>query len=103
MEILPGKTLENSGKQNPEMGFKSPPSKRRPLKVHALKYLLRASMKRAIGLCRFLIRSRSAFPSFGLSGRNSSGILKESQILPNSTCVLLGEQSQEFLSCEFPP
>jgi hypothetical protein len=26
MEILPGKTLENSGKQNPKMGFKSPPS-----------------------------------------------------------------------------
>jgi hypothetical protein len=24
MEILPGKTLENSGKQNPKMGFKSP-------------------------------------------------------------------------------
>jgi hypothetical protein len=23
--ILPGKTLENSGKQNPKMGFKSPP------------------------------------------------------------------------------
>jgi hypothetical protein len=28
MEILPGKTLENSGKQNPKMGFKSPPSRR---------------------------------------------------------------------------
>ena len=29
MEILPGKTLENSGKQNPKMGFKSPPEQRR--------------------------------------------------------------------------
>ena len=26
MEIPQGKTLENSGKQNPKMGFKSPPS-----------------------------------------------------------------------------
>jgi hypothetical protein len=26
MEIPQGNTMENSGKQNPEMGFKSPPS-----------------------------------------------------------------------------
>ena len=42
----PGNTMENSGKQNPKMGFKSPPSRRRPPKGHALKYLLRASEPR---------------------------------------------------------
>jgi hypothetical protein len=26
MEISQGNTMENSGKQNPQMGFKSPPS-----------------------------------------------------------------------------
>ena len=35
--------MENSGKQNPKMGFKSPPEQRRPPKGHALKYFLRAS------------------------------------------------------------
>src|SRR5271166_2591612 len=42
MEIPQGNTLENSGKQNPKMGFKSPPEQRRPPKGHALKYFLRA-------------------------------------------------------------
>jgi hypothetical protein len=30
MEIPHGNTMENSGKQNPKMGFKSPPEQRRP-------------------------------------------------------------------------
>ena len=30
MEIPEGNTLENSGKQNPKMGFKSPPEQRFP-------------------------------------------------------------------------
>jgi hypothetical protein len=29
MEISQGNTMENSGKQNPKMGFKSPPEQRR--------------------------------------------------------------------------
>jgi hypothetical protein len=29
MEVLPGKTLENSGKQNPKMGFKPPEQRRK--------------------------------------------------------------------------
>jgi hypothetical protein len=29
MEIPQGNTMENSGKQNPKMGFKSPPEQRR--------------------------------------------------------------------------
>ena len=35
--------MENSGKQSPKMGFKSPPEQRRPPKDHAIKYFLRAS------------------------------------------------------------
>jgi hypothetical protein len=31
MEILQGNILENSGKQNPKMGFKSPTEERRKL------------------------------------------------------------------------
>jgi hypothetical protein len=30
MEIPPGNTMENSGKWNPESGFKSPSEQRRP-------------------------------------------------------------------------
>jgi hypothetical protein len=36
MEIPLGNTLENSGKQNPEMGFKSPPSRGGHLKATRL-------------------------------------------------------------------
>jgi hypothetical protein len=43
MEILQENTMENSGKQNPEVGFKFPPEQRGPSKGHGLKYFLRAS------------------------------------------------------------
>jgi hypothetical protein len=34
MEIAQGNTMENSGKQNPKMGFKSPSEQRRNLAGH---------------------------------------------------------------------
>jgi hypothetical protein len=67
--------MENSGKQNPKMGFKSPPEQSGPPKGHALKYFLRASqpclniisLSRPAGLskndsCRVLSNESMHFP-----------------------------------------
>jgi hypothetical protein len=40
MEIPPGNTMENSGKWNPESGFKSPPEQRRKSRAPQIATLL---------------------------------------------------------------
>ena len=63
--------MENSGKRNPETGFKSPPEQKRPPKVHALQYFLRASQPRLniISLSRPLDSPKATYaPSSPIKG-----------------------------------